>query len=154
MNRSRTFRYERGYVSLLAVFTISIFMFSMMLFAYKRALNAQGIQSEILTQADYREKEETILRSIVAITPNRAIRAMQDGSNSNGAARNPLKFNSIFKEALAQSNARASTRPEAEVQVCSGDRSPAFQIRTMPSASADATRSPRGDTAMACICAS
>ena len=83
-------------------------MFSLMLFTYKRALNAQGIQADIQTQTDYREKEETILRSVVAIVPNRAIRAMQDGSNLTGGSRNPLRFNNIFKEALDQSNARTS----------------------------------------------
>ncbi len=106
---SNTRSHRPGYVSLIAVFTISIFMLSLMLFAYERAVNAQAIQSDIQTQTDYREKEETILRSIVAITPNRAIRSMQTGSFSNtNQVQNPLSFRNIFSDALSQSNARQS----------------------------------------------
>lgn len=89
-----------------------LFMLTLMLFAYKRALNSQAILADIQTQEDYREKEESVLRSIVAITPNRAIRAMQDGSNSSNQRRNPLMFKNIFKEALEQSNAKDSISPQ------------------------------------------
>ena len=40
-------RKANGYVSLLAVFTMSVFMMSLMLFAYRRAMDAQSIQSDI-----------------------------------------------------------------------------------------------------------
>lgn len=101
-----------GYVSLIAVFTMSLFMLSLMLFAYKRAISAQGIQGDIQSQTDYREKEETILRSIVAIAPNRAIRAMQSGSDTSSATRDPLRWQNIFSEAIDQSNARQSVSPQ------------------------------------------
>ena len=103
-------RKANGYVSLLAVFTMSVFMMSLMLFAYRRAMDAQSIQSDIQVQTDYKEKEDAILRSIVAITPNRAIRAMQDGSDTS-SKRNALRFQNIFSEALDQSNARQSVSP-------------------------------------------
>ncbi len=106
----------RGYVSLLAVFTLSVFMLSMMIFAYQRATTAQGVQAEVQSQADYREKEEAILRSIVAITPNRAIRAMQGGSDSD-QVRDALSWQGIFTDALAQSNARQSISPELLMQL-------------------------------------
>lgn len=99
---------KTGYVSLIAVFTMSMFMLTLMLFAYKRALGAQAIQAEIQHQTDYLEKEETILRSIVAITPNRAIRAMRSGSNASTTVSNPLRWQNIFTDALIQSNARQS----------------------------------------------
>lgn len=107
---SRKFR--PGYVSLLAVFTMAVLMLTMTLFAYRRALNAHSIQAEIQVQEDYREKEETVLRSIVAITPNRAIRAMQDGSDTTAARREPLRWENILTEALDQANARRSVSPE------------------------------------------
>ncbi len=106
-----------GYVSLMAVFTMSMFMLMMTLFAYKRSINAQGIQAEIQTAQDYMEKEETILRSIVAITPNRAIRAMQSGSNASTTTRNPLRWQDIFSEALTQSNARKSVSTELQAKL-------------------------------------
>ena len=108
---------QPGYVSLLAVFTMSLVMLAMTLFAYKRSIAAHGIQAGIQSQEDYREKEETVLRSIIAITPNRAIRAMQSGSNANTAASNPLRWENIFTEALDQSNARKSISPELLVRL-------------------------------------
>lgn len=117
-NQSAISRRERGYVSLLAVFTIAIFMFSMLLFAYQRAINSQSVQADVQAQTDYREKEETILRSIVAITPNRAILAMQDGSFSDTEQdTNPLSFRNIFADALAQSNARQSISDPLRAQL-------------------------------------
>jgi hypothetical protein len=105
-------KHARGYVSLVAVFTMSLFMLTLMLFAYRRAMAAHSVQADIQIQSDYREKEETILRSIVAITPNRAIRAMKSGSAATSAASNPLRIQNILTEALVQSNARQSISPE------------------------------------------
>lgn len=112
MRLSRSKRYPGGYVALLTVFSVSVFMMMMMVFAYERAMNAHAIQADIAVAADYHEKEEATLRSIVAITPNRAIRAMQDGSDATGAVRNPLKFVNIFREALVEANAAQSISPE------------------------------------------
>ncbi|MGJ8643346.1 MAG: hypothetical protein ACSHX9_08075 [Luteolibacter sp.] len=112
MKRSRTKRHPGGYVGLLTVFTISVFMTVLMVFAYERAMNSHEIQAKIQMESDYHEKEEATLRSIVAIMPNRAIRAMQDGSDASGAARNPLKFANIFREALDEANAAESISPE------------------------------------------
>ena len=111
-------RKERGYISLLAVFTIAILMFAMLLFAFKRAINSQSVQANVQAQTDYREKEETILRSIVAITPNRAILAMQDRSfNDPNPETNPLSFQNIFASALVQANARQSISDGVRAQL-------------------------------------
>ncbi len=104
--------HPRGYISMLAVVTISILMLSMMVFAYKRAVNAQATLSDIQTQTDYREKEEAILRSIVAIVPNRAIQAMRHGSSALQESRDAVSFQTIFEDAIEQSNARASISDE------------------------------------------
>ena len=117
-NQNAASRQKRGYVSLLVVFTMAIFMLSMLLFAYQRAINSQSVQADIQAQTDYREKEETILRSIVAITPNRAILAMQDGSFSDpDEETNPLSFRNIFSDALAQANARQSISDDLRAQL-------------------------------------
>ncbi len=110
-------KHPRGYISMLAVVTISLLMLAMMVFAYKRAVNAQATLSDIQTQTDYREKEETILRSIVAIVPNRAIQAMQHGSDATQATRDAVSFQTIFEEAIEQSNARASISDELMQQI-------------------------------------
>ena len=96
-----------GYISLLMVVVLSTAMLLLMVAAYKRATTAQAFQSSVQLRVDYREKEEAILRAIVAITPNRAMRAMQ--SQSAVAANSaPLSWNSIFTDALALANARKS----------------------------------------------
>lgn len=107
----------RGYISLIAVLTISILMLMMMVFAYKRAVNAQATLSDIQTQTDYREKEEAILRSIVAIVPNRAIQAMQDGSDSSADTRAAVSFETLFEDAVEQANARTSISDEFIAQM-------------------------------------
>lgn len=137
MKTSSHKKHLRGYVSLLAVFTVSMLMLMMMVFAYKRAINAQATLSDIHTQTDYREKEETILRSIVAIVPNRAIQAMQGGSDSSAASRDAISFEAIFEDAVQQSNARASISDEFIQQMGQANL---FRGNTGDSALADTTR--------------
>lgn len=120
MRTSNKRKPEAGYVSLVAVFTMSVFMLALMVFAYRRAIDAQSVQAEIQSQNDYREKEQTILRSIVAITPNRAIRAMQTPANATSTVSNPLRWQNIFSEALSQSNARQSIPTELAAQLNMG----------------------------------
>ncbi|MGJ8632893.1 MAG: hypothetical protein ACSHX7_03160 [Luteolibacter sp.] len=94
----------RGYASLIAVITISIFMMTMMLLAYKRAVTSQDAQTDVQLKIDYEEKEEAVLRSIVSLLPNYAIKCMQDGSNANTSSRNALLFRAMFNEAMANAN--------------------------------------------------
>lgn len=101
-------RRTRGYVSLLAVVSMSSVLLIMMVFAYKRAVAVHSVQASVQLQVDYAEKEDAILRAIVAITPNRAIRAMQHQSNANTTNSNPLLWQTIFTDALVLANARQS----------------------------------------------
>lgn len=110
-------KHPRGYISLLGVFSVSILMLTMMVFAYRRAIDAQATLSDIQTQTDYREKEEAILRSIVAIVPNRAIQTMQDGSDASVETRALVSFGSIFEDAIDQANARTSITAELIDQI-------------------------------------
>ena len=77
------------------------------LYAYRSAMAAHGVTSQVQLRVDYSAKEEAILRSIVAITPNRAIRAMQSGSDVAGT-REPLSWQNIFTESLVLANAGTS----------------------------------------------
>jgi hypothetical protein len=101
-------RGKPGYVSYVLVLVTGIILTLLTVYTYRRAMNAQSVQSTIQLRMDYREKEEAILRSIVAITPNRAIRAMQSGSNNNSSSRDPLRWQNIFTEALTTANASSS----------------------------------------------
>jgi len=103
-HRSQT----RGYASLLLVLSLGIFLSLLMVFAYRKATASLAVQSNVQLQVDYSEKGEAILRSIVASTPNRAIRAMQSQSNANTTNSSPLRWESIFSDALAAANAQQS----------------------------------------------
>ena len=104
-------RHPTGFISFLLVLATGAVLTALMLAAYRRSLGAQMTESKIQLRMDYSEKEETILRSIVASTPNRAIRAMMNGSAAPGV-RGPLSWQSIFNEALALANSRTSISPE------------------------------------------
>lgn len=103
---------KSGFVSYVLVLTTGAILTLLMVFTYRQALATQAVQSQVQLRNDYSEKEDAILRSIVAITPNRAIRAMQSGSGSSTTVSNPLRWRNIFDEALSMSNASASISPE------------------------------------------
>ncbi|MES2924343.1 MAG: hypothetical protein V4819_22520, partial [Verrucomicrobiota bacterium] len=105
MKTSRSRRHQAGYISFLLVLTTGAVLTALMVSAYHRALSAQAIESQVQLRLDYSEKEEAILRAIVAITPNRAIRAMQANSDATGT-KEPLSWQNIFTEALVLANAR------------------------------------------------
>lgn len=111
MKTSRARRLRAGYISLLLVLSTGTILTILMVYAYKRAVSAQDYQGQVQLRIDYSEKEETILRSIVAIAPNRAIQTMQVGSNASPASRTALSWQTIFTDAIGMANARTSISP-------------------------------------------
>jgi hypothetical protein len=107
MKTSPSRRQQAGFVSYLLVLSTGAILTLLMVSAYRSAMSANNIASQVQLRVDYSEKEEAILRSIVAIAPNRAIRAMQSGSSDAGTAA-PLSWQSIFTESLVLANARSS----------------------------------------------
>ena len=108
MNASSSRPGKSGFVSYVMVLTTGAVLTTLMVYTYRRAMATQAVQSAVTLQTDYGEKEDAILRSIVAITPNRAIRAMQSGSNASTAVSEPLRWQNIFTDALDMANARTS----------------------------------------------
>lgn len=98
---------KTGFISYVLVLTTGAILTLLMVLAYRRASNVQNVQRNVQLRADYSEKEDTILRSIVAIVPNRAMRAMQSGSSNNATAWK-LGWADIFTESLGLANARTS----------------------------------------------
>jgi len=107
-------RRPAGYVAYVMVISTAAILTFMLIFAYKRALLSQSVQSDIQLRMDYNEKEDVILRSIVAITPNRAMRAMRNGSAAAGTARDSLRWQNIFADAVIQANAGSSISTEGK----------------------------------------
>lgn len=108
MNPSFQRRRNRGFISYVTVLAMGAILLTMLLATYRTSIGAQQTQAMVGLRIDYSEKEEAVLRSIINIAPNRAIRAMQDQSNANAANRDPLKWEKIFSEALDQANVRQS----------------------------------------------
>ena len=111
MKTTSSKRHHSGYISFLLVLATGAILTALMFAAYRRALGAQITESNVQLRMDYSEKEEAILRSIVAITPNRAIRAMQTNA-ADAANVGPLGWAGIFTEALALANSQNSLSPE------------------------------------------
>ena len=111
MKTSSIKRPQAGYISFVLVLAIGAVLSLLAVAAYRGAMNAQAVQAQVQLRVDYSEKEEAILRSIVAITPNRAIRAMQTGSDASASSRLPFTWETIFTESLGLANARTSIDP-------------------------------------------
>ncbi len=106
-----------GYISYLLVISTGAMLTMLTLSAYKKAAAAQLVQSETQLRVDYADKEDAVVRAIVNILPNRAIAAMKSGSNTSGAARDALRWQNIFSDALNQANARTSISPALKAQL-------------------------------------
>lgn len=116
MKTSRKQPGKPGFVSYLLVLSSGVVLLLLMLNAYDRAVHAHAVTSEVQLRTDYAEKEDAVLRSIIAITPNRAMRTMQDGSGANAdAANHPLNWTNIFNDALQLANASTSV-PSALIE--------------------------------------
>ena len=108
MRTSLPRRWRSGYISLLLVLSTGTTLLLLMLYTYRQALSSQDVQAQVQLRLDYSEKEDAVLRSIVSISPNRAIQAMQTGSLVNSSVRDTLRWQSIFSEAMVLANAGTS----------------------------------------------
>lgn len=108
MITSRHRKGKPGFVSFLLVLTAGMIALTLTIYTYRQAIASHEVAATVQLRNDYGEKEDAVLRAIVAITPNRAIRAMQHGANENSSKRDPLKWERIFSEAIDLANARDS----------------------------------------------
>lgn len=106
-----------GYVTFMMVLVCGTVALILTLYTYRQALATHQVASSVQLTTDYREKEDAILRSIVAIVPNRAIMAMKDGSRTNVVVNNSVQWQSIFNEAITLANARTSVSADLQVSL-------------------------------------
>ncbi|OYV05421.1 MAG: hypothetical protein CFE26_11710, partial [Verrucomicrobiales bacterium VVV1] len=99
---------KRGYVSYSMVLSIGVILTIMMIYAYRSASRTRALQADVQLHNDYLSKEDAVLRYIIAIAPNRAMRAMQGGSSASTSVSQRLRWENIFSDALTQANARTS----------------------------------------------
>ena len=111
MKTSPTKRWKSGFVSYVVVISTGVVLTLLTVYAYRQAVRSRSVQAKAQLRVDYAEKQEAILRSIVAITPNRAIRAMRWDANSSVANANSLRWENVFAESLTLANAGTSISP-------------------------------------------
>lgn len=87
---------------MLMVFSVGVVAFALMLFTYKVALRTQDNQRMVQVRVDASQRESALLRSILAIVPNRAIQAMRENS---AVAPTACQWQTIFADALDLANA-------------------------------------------------
>ena len=75
----------KGYISILGVLTISIVLLLILLSAYRFAVQTQTVQKQNQVYIDYAAREQAILRAVLTLAPNAAVKAMMSGSNSHSA---------------------------------------------------------------------
>lgn len=113
----RSRKLQPGYVSFVIVLSAGLMLTLMTMSAYRNASAAAVVQSETQIRVDYADKEDAVLRALVNLVPNRAIRAMQHNSNVSGTERNSLRWQNIFSDALDQANARTSISATLKGQI-------------------------------------
>jgi len=94
-------RAEAAYAALPVVITIGVFAVGSLSYVFQKSSRAHRQQINTQVKVDYAQKEDAVLRALVAIVPNRAINAMQE--NSSNAAN--LTWDKIFEEAISLGNA-------------------------------------------------
>ena len=107
-NSSPKKRLSKGYVSYVMVLSLGMVLLFLMVGAYKTAIRALEAQAQATLRIDYSAKEDSILRAIVPLTANSAMRCMQDGSSANSSLSTSLRWQKIFRSAILQANAEAS----------------------------------------------
>ncbi len=93
---------SRGYVSVAMVAVLAVMITFSLAIAFSHSIDSQDFQSRAQVRADFAQKEDAVLRSLVSILPNKAIGAMQDGSNSQSAN---FSWSTIFAEAIDMASA-------------------------------------------------
>lgn len=91
-----------GYVSVAMVASIAVLVTFSLGMVFRLSVGSQHFQARSQVQADFAQKEDALLRSLVAILPNKAIGAMQGGATSRSDS---LSWTAIFNEALDMANA-------------------------------------------------
>lgn len=102
---ARTFQAAPGFVSILTVLSMGLGLLIIMM--YQETIQTQENQKNDLLRNDYQQREKAFLSALTNIVPNKAMRCMMDGS----ATETDLDWNTIFTEALTQSNAHQAITP-------------------------------------------
>lgn len=97
-----------GYGTLPVIAMITIMLLASLVFLMRRGIASQETQSRVQLRADYRQREDSLVRALLTIVPNKAIGCMQEHSASNHQL---YLWDTIFTEAIAYSNSSEQLSP-------------------------------------------
>jgi hypothetical protein len=98
-------RKNRAFIANTMVFSIAMVIVSGLALAFRSHVRSLDVQAKSQVKIDYAQKEDALLRALLQIVPNKAIGAMQTGSNLNPAF---YSWDTIFSEAIQLSNAETA----------------------------------------------
>lgn len=98
-------RHPGGYASMAVVGTIAIVTSFGVMALFQRAVRSHDGQARAQLRLDYAQKEDALLRALVAVVPSKAIASMKAGSALNP---NDKSWESIFNEAITLAGANHS----------------------------------------------
>lgn len=90
-----------GFATLPLIATITVMLTASLVFVLRRGVTSQETQGKVQLRIDYRQREDALVRSLLAIVPNKAIGCMQNGSASSASN---YSWDTIFTEAIDYSN--------------------------------------------------
>lgn len=96
---------SRAFVANSMVFSIAMVLVSGLAFAFQQHIRSLENQGKSQVKIDYTQKEDALLRALLHIVPNKAIGAMQDGSNVTPSN---FTWETIFNEAIQLANAETA----------------------------------------------
>lgn len=105
MNNKRwnnTRRHCRGYAAMAMVALLGVTALLGIMAVFRQSMRSHEGQVRNQVKIDYRQREDALLRALVAIAPNKAIGAMQQDSAGNASQ---LSWNQVFVEAIAAAKA-------------------------------------------------
>lgn len=100
---SKHFPFPRphGFGALPMIALITVMLTSSLVFVMRRGIISQEAAAHVQLRTDYRQREDALVRSLLAIVPNKAIGCMQNDSANNASN---YTWNTIFDEAITFSN--------------------------------------------------
>lgn len=101
-----------GYVSILAVVTLSSILLVMLTASFRFAIQNQETQKKTQVRIDYTNREKALLRAVLSEAPNQAMRAMMTNS-SGGSWNNKARWRWIFQYARDKADGETAVDPNS-----------------------------------------
>ncbi|MEY4484651.1 MAG: hypothetical protein RL693_2103, partial [Verrucomicrobiota bacterium] len=97
----RSHWHQRGMAALPMIALVALMLTASLVFVMRRGIATQDAAAHIQLRSDFRQREDALVRSLLAIVPNKAIGCMSADADTNAGK---FTWSAIFNEAIASSN--------------------------------------------------